>query len=288
MQKINEECPLCQEDNWSFLYFSTHNNFNLPIYKCNTCSLQTIYPKDNIKLEEIYSESYYNGKSEYNYKDERKTEFYDSFVWDARIQNIKKYSKKGNILDVGSSFGGFLSRAKQAGFDVYGVEVSKYSSEYAKNKGIETFCGSYLDNQYPDNFFDVITLIEVIEHLEKPKEVFQKLFRQLRTGGLLVLQTANFEGMQAIREGSNYHYYLPGHLYYYSKSILEKILINEGFSKSIMYYGVDFPLRSKLLKSRGSFKSLGDYKKWWNISKYHLQSKLIKGSTSSMVLYGIK
>ena len=27
MQKINEECPLCQEDNWSFLYFSTHNNF---------------------------------------------------------------------------------------------------------------------------------------------------------------------------------------------------------------------------------------------------------------------
>ena len=92
MQKINEECPLCHEDNWIFLYFSTHNKFNLPIYKCNTCSLQTIFPKDNINLEEIYSESYYNGKSEYNYKDERKTEYYDAFVWDARIQNIKKYS----------------------------------------------------------------------------------------------------------------------------------------------------------------------------------------------------
>jgi 2-polyprenyl-3-methyl-5-hydroxy-6-metoxy-1,4-benzoquinol methylase len=288
MQKIKEECPLCQEDNWSFLYFSTHNKFNLPIYVCNTCSLQTIHPKDNINLEEIYSESYYNGKSEYNYKDERKTEYYDAFVWDARIHNIKKYSKTGNFLDVGSSFGGFLSRAKLAGFDVFGVEVSKYSSEYAKSKGIETFCGSYLDNKYPDNYFDVITLIEVIEHLEKPREVFQKLFKQLRTGGLLVIQTANFEGKQAIREGSNYHYYLPGHLYYYSKSILEKILIKEGFSRSIMYYGVDFPLSSKLLKSRGSFKSLGDYKKWWNISKYHLQSKFIKGSTSSMVLYGIK
>jgi SAM-dependent methyltransferase len=288
MQKIKEECPLCLVDNWEFLYFSTFHQYNLPIYTCKTCNLQTIHPKDHINLEEMYSESYYTGKAEYKYKDERKTEHYDSYVWDARIRNIKNFSKSGNFLDVGSSFGGFLNRAKLLGFQVYGVEVSKYSSDYAIERGIDTFCGTFLNNPYPDDFFNVITLIEVIEHLENPRDVFQKLYNQLQKNGLLVIQTANFEGQQAKSSGSDYHYYLPGHLYYYSKSILERILLKLGFSKTIMYYGVDFPLISKLLKSRGSFQKIGDYTKWWNISKYHLQSKLIKGSTSSMVLYAIK
>ncbi|HNO25967.1 MAG TPA: class I SAM-dependent methyltransferase, partial [Leptospiraceae bacterium] len=50
----------------------------------------------------------------------------------------------------------------------------------------------------------------------------------------------------------------------------------------------DFPLRAKLLKSRGSFKSIFDYRRWFNISWYHFKSRLLKGSTSSMVLYAFK
>ena len=128
----------------------------------------------------------------------------------------------------------------------------------------------------------------MIEHLENPIEVFEKLYSQLIPGGLLLIQTANFEGKQAISESKNYHYYLPGHLFYYSKSNLESILKQRGFSKIITYLGVDFPLLAKLLKSRGGFKTLKDYTKWWNISKYHIKSKLFPGSTSSMVIYAIK
>ena len=288
MQKVDENCPVCEKSNWDFLYISEYNKFNLPIYKCKTCNLQTIYPKSIFDPKDIYTEEYYAGKAEYKYKDERKTERFDSYVWDARLKNIKKFKNNGNFLDVGSSFGGFLKRAKLAGFETYGIEISEYSSMYANSQGIQTYNGSFLDNPYPDNFFDVITLVEVIEHLEKPKEVFKKLYSQLRKDGLLLLQTANFDGKQAISEGKNYHYYLPGHLYYYSRSNLEKILKDLGFSKIIMYYGVDFSLLPKLLKSRGSFQSFRDYNKWWNISIYHIKSKIFKGSTSSMVLYGIK
>lgn len=238
----------------------------------------------------MYDESYYSGRSEYSYKDERKTEKFDAYVWDARLRNIQRFKKNGNFLDVGCAFGGFLERAKLAGFNPYGIEVSPYSAAYARKRGFPVVQGNFLEavEEYKDNFFEVITLIEVIEHLPNPSKVFDQLSRILAPGGLLLVQTANFEGKQAILEAENYHYYLPGHIFYYSESNLKDILKKRKFDRFKMYYGVDFPLIAKLKKSRGSFETWKDYLKWWKIAKYHWKSQFFSGSTSSMVLYSFK
>ena len=286
-KKIDEVCPVCNtSDHWSFQYHSEFNQFHLPIYRCEQCGLQTQFPKPN--TNEMYDENYYSGKSDYSYIDERKLEKYHNYVWDARIRNIQKFVPGGNFLDVGSSFGGFLSRARKFGFQPYGVEVSEYSSNHSRSNGIETFTGNYLDNPFPTHFFDVITLIEVIEHMENPREVFRKFSDQMKSGGMLLLQTANFEGKQALEEGKKYHYYLPGHIYYYSLSNLKKILKEFGFSRTKDYLGVDFPLSAKLLKSRGNSQTLWDYRRWLTIISYHMKSKILPGSTSSMVVYAFK
>ena len=287
-EELKKDCPLDKNCDWCFLFRSTYNYYDLPIHQCNTCGLQTIHPKDKYDLKAMYNSSYYLGTANYSYLDERKNEGYESFVWDARIRNIKKFKKTGNFLDIGSSFGGFLTRAKKAGFETFGIEISEYSAQYANERGIRTFNGSLLDADFPAEFFDVITLIEVIEHLDKPELVFAKLAKLLKPGGLLLIQTANFDGMQAKEEGPKYHYYLPGHLYYYSLTNLKKILTKNGFQNYTVYHGVDFPLHAKLLKSMGSFRSLTDYFKWFRISYYHLKSKFFKGSTSSLVLYAFK
>ncbi len=289
--EVKEVCPLKEKEcRWHFLYHSAYRSYNLPIYECKTCKLQTIFPKPEQNLEELYSENYYLGKAEYTYKDERTTEKYDAYVWDARIKNIQKFQKSGNFLDVGCAFGGFLNRARLFGFKPYGIEISTYAFEYAKKRGLEVVQGNFLEavKHFPDRFFQVVTLIEVIEHLPEPNQVFNELSRILSEGGLLVLQTANFEGWQAIKEGKNYHYYLPGHLYYYSESNLKSILKARGFTKFISYLGVDFPLLAKLKKSRGSFQTWKDYLKWGKIISYHLKSLIFPGSTSSMVLYAFK
>ncbi|MCE9499887.1 MAG: class I SAM-dependent methyltransferase [Leptospira sp.] len=290
-EELKSECPLDGKCSWKFKFNSAFNSYGLPVYECGSCGLQSVHPKKNIDYDTLYGKEYYSGEADFSYKDERKTEKFDSYVWDARLRNIKKYKKSGNFLDVGSSFGGFLNRAKIEGFNPYGIEISKYSSGHANQSGIPTFQGNFLDSNYPENFFDVITLIEVIEHLEQPKEVFRKLSSILKKDGLLVLQTADFEGLQARKAGPNYHYYLPGHLYYYSLSNLKSILSKNGFSRFIPYFGVDFPLSAKLLKSRGNFKNLKDYLKWFTISLYHFKSKIrIKDTrlTSSLVLYAFK
>ncbi|TGJ98326.1 class I SAM-dependent methyltransferase [Leptospira langatensis] len=286
---IYKECPLEGNCDWVPLYESSFGDFHLPIQVCKTCGLQAQFPRP--EPESLYTEEYYTGKEGFTYRDERETEKFDRYVWFARLKNISKFKSSGNFLDIGCSFGGFLQCAKEKGFVPFGVEISPYSAKIAKERGFTVWEGQFLDADLPENFFDVITLIEVIEHLENPKLVFDKLSRILRPGGLLLIQTANFEGWQAIEAGSKYHYYLPGHVYYYSEKNLRKILANRSFRRQITYLGVDFPLSAKLLKSRGSFVSWKDYWKWFRIALYHWKSKFSKQGrplTSSMVHYAIK
>ncbi|TGK13014.1 class I SAM-dependent methyltransferase [Leptospira fletcheri] len=286
---IRKECPTDGLCSWEPLYVSEFQDFHLQIRICKTCGFQAQFPRP--KPEELYTEDYYTGKEGFTYRDERLTEKYDRYVWFARLKNISRFKSSGNFLDVGCSFGGFLQCAREKGFSPFGVEISPYSSEVAKSRGIEVWTGQFLEADLPENFFDVVTMIEVIEHLENPKAVFDKLARILKTNGLLVLQTANFEGWQAREAEAKYHYYLPGHVYYYSASLIHKILAKRGFRKQITYFGVDFPLLAKLLKSRGSFSSWKDYGKWFWTALYHFRSKLKQGGyplTSSMVHYAVK
>lgn len=289
---LNERsiCPVEKKCSFQFLYKSKYNHYNLPIYKCETCGLQKTYPRPK-QVEDLYQEDYYKGKADYSYTDERKELKFHSYVWDSRLALIQKRNPSGNLLEVGSSFGGFLSRAKSLGYKVQGVEISKYSSEYANQNGISTVCGELLKTNLPPNFYDVIVLNEVIEHLPNPKESLNLLTSLLKKNGLLILQTANFEGWQAKTQKENYHYYLPGHFFYYSESILKEALSIRGISHFEIFYGSDISLVSKLLKSRGKFKSLLDYLNWFKTIYYHLKSKIKwKGFplTSGFVLYAYK
>ncbi|TGL37556.1 class I SAM-dependent methyltransferase [Leptospira perdikensis] len=286
---LSENCPLDQTNDWRPLYTTTGKYSGLSIVECTHCKLQALFPRPNQK--ELYGQDYYQGKAEYTYIDERENKKFFQYVWKARVRNIKKFVKTGNFLDIGSSFGGFLESARDGGFSVQGVEISEYASHYANENGIPTFNGSLAEAKFPNNHFSVITMVEVIEHIENPNLFFKELTRILKPGGLLLLQTANFDGWQAKKEGPNYHYYMPGHVFYYTDRILKNILTNLDFSRFVSYFGVDFPLLAKLQKSRGSFKNWKDYLQWLRISYYHFQSKWKKNGfplTSSYVLYAFK
>ncbi len=113
----------------------------------------------------------------------------------------------------------------------------------------------------------------------------------LESGGVAVIQTADMEAWQSLNAGEKYHYYLPGHLSYFSEKNLTGLLLRTGFRKVKVFRPVDFPLYSKLLKSRGSFKKITDYRKWIQISLYHFMGHFKrkgKPLTSSMVIYAFK
>jgi len=253
------------------------------------------YPIPSIEqIEKMYDKEYYGGAKVLSYEDERKSFKFNSYVWKARIKKIKRYinkTEKPKILDIGSSFGGFLSIAKEYGFDPYGIEISDYSRNYStKLLGEDRIFKNFL-GKFESEFFDVITMIELIEHLDDPKKYIIECYKVLKKNGILVIQTADMNGLQAKREGINYHYFIPYHLHFFPAATLTEKLKEIGFSNVKIFRPVEFGLLPKLLKSRRDFKSWKDYFKWFRITFYHLKGYIHFKNfslTSSMVIYARK
>jgi len=245
----------------------------------------------DVIISSFYNENYYTGKNEYSYTDEREIRRSAKFVFDKRIKNIRKYAKDGNFLDIGTSFGGLMHSASPF-FDVYGIEISKYSGKIAADySGGFVHIGTIENNPFKENFFSVITMIELIEHLKNPKKAIEICYKLLKPNGLLVVQTANMEGLQAKKLKADYNYFLPGHLSYFSKRNLVQLLKEVGFDYVKVYHPVEFGLLPKIKKSVASFKKFTDYFYIIKIFWYHLKSKIAVGNfclTSSMVVYAVK
>ncbi|MEW6526628.1 MAG: class I SAM-dependent methyltransferase [Spirochaetota bacterium] len=288
-----ETCPLCKSKKIFFLYAIVHTIPPFTVYQCNACNFIFMNPQLAKESElALYDEGYYTGEADYTYYDERNTEHYARYVWNARLKTIRKYVKSGNLLDVGCSFGGFLQVASQY-FRVYGIEPSLYAGKYAQQRfGNDIIhVGTLFDHPFKQNSFSVITLIEVLEHIRNPHEALTECYRLCTDNGLLVIQTANMDGLQAKLQKQKYGYFLPGHFSYFTKQNLAETLTRIGFRKVMVFQPVDFGLLPKLLKSRMNFKTITDYKSWLRIAIYHYISKIHLGNfalTSSMVVYAFK
>lgn len=288
-------CKLCSSNEIVLKYTIHRNDSSFLIYECLNCCFQF----QNIPEKEayrFYDEGYYTGQSSYNYLDERQIEEASRIVWNKRLRKLKKWERSDNsknFLDIGCSFGGLMQSAKENGYAPYGIEVSQYSGEYAKNRhgGDRVFVGNCETISLPRNFFSIVTVIEVIEHLYQPRKALENVLQSMRKGGLLLIQTADMQGLQALIKRDKYNYYMEGHLSYFSKTNLLILLKEIGFSKVKFIGGVEFGLIPKLRKSRYSFKKITDYGNWLRITFYHFLSKInLFGLhfTSSMVILAWK
>lgn len=285
-------CPLCEKEVPLPHYYIDKYEIKFSTSICRDCGFIFMNPPiDEKTLKSLYSEDYFKGNADYSYIDEREIKKYSKYVWNKRIKVINRYIKGGNFLDIGCSFGGLLESASRF-YTPYGIEASEYAHRHASSVfGSSIHHGTIEDHPFRENFFTVITMIELIEHLPDPSSAIEECYRLLKDKGVLVIQTANMAGKQAEKLGRDYEYFMPGHLSYFTMNNLKQSLLKAGFTRVKVFYPVEFGLLPKLLKSRGSFRSLSDYKAWFRIASYHLKSKIHAGNfamTSSMVIYAFK
>lgn len=107
-----------------------------------------------------------------------------------RLDKIKKRRADfKSILDFGSGTGDFLGYVrKTTSAECTGIEINQYARDFALKtfSGIDFFVSL---QEAQDKVFDVITLFDVIEHFENPKEILQNLVKMLACNGLLVIST---------------------------------------------------------------------------------------------------
>lgn len=167
-----------------------------------------------------------------------------------------RFKKKGNlkILDIGCGTGRNIKEFSQIG-EVWGVDISKEAIEFCREKGIKTVkIGRSDKTGFRDNFFDVVTLLDVLEHIDE-ESTLREVRRILKKDGLMILTVPAFSWLW-----SQWDVVLH-HRRRYSKNSLIKLLIKNQFKIqkiSYMYSFLILPaLAIRIIKSHFFKKNYG-------------------------------
>ena len=112
-------------------------------------------------------------------------------------KGIITFQGQGRILDIGCGSGLSLLLLKSIGWEVYGVEVNKFACNYAAKIGVNIFWGELEKANFAPEFFDVIKITHVLEHLPSPDLAFAQMKRILKPGGTIYLETPNLKSFAA-------------------------------------------------------------------------------------------
>jgi 2-polyprenyl-3-methyl-5-hydroxy-6-metoxy-1,4-benzoquinol methylase len=125
--------------------------------------------------------------------------------------------KNVRVLDIGCGFGETLGYHKARGCEVYGVEADENIRRVADKFGFEVHVGLFDPNNYEPDFFDYVTMDQVIEHMADPVQILRGVARILKPGGRAIMTTPNSNGWGAALFGRKWiHWHAPYHLQHFS------------------------------------------------------------------------
>lgn len=273
-KKINY-CPTCKSSE-KYVYLIQHN---IRIVRCKKCDL-TYSEKQPKNFNDVYSNDEYLDKSIDSYDKTRKYRIKRFGV--ERIKILKKYKKKGSLLDFGCGTGWFLEEAKKH-YEVMGVEYSDTLRNWLKKK---LNISSFKKIQNINKRFDLITAFDVIEHVPSPIEFLKELKKKIKKNGIILIYTPNIDslGFSYLKEKNNL-LCPPHHLFYFNKKSFE-FLCKKVNMKIIetQYRGLDIGDIYGLMNRNGNIKIANYLKKRFD----YLQNFIDKIDYSNHVRFVIK
>ena len=164
------------------------------------------------------------------------------------------------ICDVGCGNGHFL-RSLGTHWQKFGVEPGQLAGNFSKYQDIQHFHGTLKQSSFQSNTMDVITYIDVFEHLMNPLQEIETAKSFLSSNGKLVIYTANASSLFATLSDKTWLYLkCIGHISVASQKGLSLALQSGGFSK-IEVLQCNHPSSASFIRWLGYFmasKALGN------------------------------
>jgi len=241
-----KQCFVCNKNNFQHYCTINHHKY----IQCTNCKLVFI---DIIEEWNVLKRSYDGGflkssrrKLTSPFKTFRSHKNFNGLTQraDNIINFIEENSRslaKTNFLDIGCNKGFLLASAIKKSWNVYGIEVvgellGAFRKSY-KDFSDQTFIGKVNDFHLKFNniSFDIITAIDVIEHLEDPVKEMGTIYEMLSPNGIFVIQTPDTSCQQAVDEKEKWGALKPlEHLHLFNPNNIEV------FAKKIGYKDIDF------------------------------------------------
>jgi 2-polyprenyl-3-methyl-5-hydroxy-6-metoxy-1,4-benzoquinol methylase len=226
----------------------------IDIIQCNKCSFVFIPPyyRKSISYADYKDESVANQVRKGNnwVKIQRHK---------LRFKLIRKYKKSGKLFDLGVGWGHFLLTAKMLGYEVSGIEISEQPYLYAKNDlGLPVQHVDFFKMD-ENNKVDIITMWDVLEHIDRADSVIEKCARLINKGGYIVIQVPQIDSYIAKKYGKDWKMMGLDHVNYFSKKTITELLRKNGFEvttikssfeiKLFIMYTL-FPIFNKMKKAK--------------------------------------
>jgi 2-polyprenyl-3-methyl-5-hydroxy-6-metoxy-1,4-benzoquinol methylase len=135
------------------------------------------------------------------------------------------------LLDVGCGNGTLIGLLKPYGFDVLGVDSSAEAANVAREEHrVRVLSGTLGDAAFAGNWFDIVTMFHVMEHVSNPRELLAEVRRIVKPGGVVIVQVPNLDSWQFRWFGVRwYGLDVPRHVVDYSQSAILGLLESSGF-----------------------------------------------------------
>lgn len=164
-------------------------------------------------------------------------------VFQEILDELAQYKSGGRLLEIGCSFGFFLSMVKERGFEPSGVDLSLNAVRYAEQAlRLPVRHGTVFDAEFPEESFDITVMLGVLEHLLDPLKTLGEVFRILRKEGVLIVEVPNADFNLLRGKISPSLFYIGNHVYNFTPKALNGILEHSGFRCVKIWCGkADYP-----------------------------------------------
>lgn len=225
-------CPTCGNDRLRVLgplpdsaYFAG-TRLQSPIHggrllHCTYCRLKFRHPREPASQYD----SLYDNAVHTNWDSRQARNDHDLVL--ACIRHLKPTG--GRVLDIGCYSGGLLARLDSR-FGRFGVEINRAAAEEARRSAGATVW-SGLEEVPPDWRFDVIVLVDVIEHFADPRQVLRMLGVHLATDGVVMITTGDADTpMWKLMRANWWYCFYPEHIAFISEAWIRRCLLTDGWT----------------------------------------------------------
>ena len=163
---------------------------------------------------------------------------------EAVVKKMKRWTQPKKWLDIGAGCGYLLEAVSQVGCEAVGVEPSYWLCEHAQKKGLRIYRDTFPSTQLSGTY-DVISLLDVIEHVENPLQVMKEAVKLLAPKGYLLLATPDRTSLAARCMGKRWWHFRCAHIGYFNKknlvSLHEKVQLHiKSMQRPAWYFPMDY------------------------------------------------
>lgn len=194
------------------------------IVRCRDCGL--LYA-DPLPTDDIVS--MYAGMQDAEYDDgsEGRGEPFNRILSTCR----KLRPEARTLLDVGASTGILCAAAGRIGLEATGVDPSAWAVRVAREKRNQNVVlGRFPSPELAGRRFDIVTLVDVIEHVVDPVGLLRDAAAALSPGGLVVVVTPDVSSLAARAMGRRWWHFRVAHISYFSRATMRLALGQAGLA----------------------------------------------------------